>query len=166
MRKMLVSVAATLAFVLSASAYAEVKKDDVAKVQYEIPAGMKVTTQGNMVAIEEDKKAEGAKEVAFFISTFDKADQQKAMGEMDTVLSSFLKDVKPAGDPAKDKLNGMDAVKVKATATFGGKPANVTMVILQPPGPKMLIIAGVVLTDKKDTWGPVAGKFIGSFKPL
>jgi hypothetical protein len=166
MRKMLVSVVAVVAMFVSISAQAEVRKEEDAKVQYEVPAGMKVTTQDNMVAIEEDKKAEGDKEVAFFVSKFDKADQQKAMGQMDAVLSSFLKDVKPAGDPAKDKLNGMDAVKVKATATFGGTPANVTMVILQPPGNKMMIIAGVVLSDKMSAWGPTAAKFINSFKPL
>jgi hypothetical protein len=165
MRKTLVSVVSLLALV-SASALADIRKEEDAKIQYDVPAGWKVETEGNMVALGEDKKNDADREIVFYISKFEKAQSQKATSEMDQILSSVVKDMKPAGEPEKAKHNGMDAVRVKATGTYEGKPVNVSMMILSPPGNMGVIVAGVVLQAKKDAWGATVQKFISSIKPL
>jgi hypothetical protein len=162
MRKSVASVFAFLALALSLSvAQAEVKTDAEAKITYEIPAGFTSTVKDNMVIIEEPKK-----EIAFFVVKTDAKDAEKAMGGLEQLLTTLFKDAKPAGNPSKSTYNGMKAVQMKATATFEGKPVNVTLRFLETPTGKYVVVVGAYLTDKKEQLKDTFNKFYNSFKPI
>jgi hypothetical protein len=163
MKKVVFSLVSLLALVVSATAFADsagVKTDAAAKIQYEVPAGLTATTQGNITALDEPKK-----EVGIFIVRSDKDDTQKAMGDLDAVLSSVVKDVKMVGAPQQAKHNGMDAAKVAATCTAGGKPAKLVVLFLKSPSGKVMIVAAVVDAAKEKDWAPTIMKVMNSFKP-
>jgi hypothetical protein len=166
MRKTIVSFVSLFALAISASAFGEIRKEEDAKIQYDVPAGMTAASEGDWVGIEEDKKADADKEIGFYIYKFAKADQDKAMAEVDKFLGGFLTDVKTVAEPKESTLNGMKAVVMKANAKFGGKPADVGMMIVQTPGSKMAVITSVVLQSKKEAWKAAAQKFVASIKPL
>ena|SRR5688572_9118233 len=162
MRKTIASTFAFLALTLSAAAaFAEAKTDADAKITYEVPAGFTTETKDNITAISEPKN-----EIAFFVVKTNAKDADKAMGELEQVLNALFKDPKPVSGPTKSTYNGMKAVQMKATATYEGKPVNVTLRFLETPSGKYVVVVGAYLTAKKEQLKDTFNKFYNSFKPV
>lgn len=166
MRKIIASTVTVLALAISATAFAQAaqtKKEAAFKIQYDVPAGLNVTTNGNMTALDEPKH-----EVAFFIELSDATDPAKAMGGLDAVTSKVVKDVKQVGAPQKTTQNGMEAVKMAATGALveGGKPVKIVILLIKSPAGKYVGVVGIVDSSKENAWKDTMIKVLSSFKPL
>jgi hypothetical protein len=165
-RKIIASTVSILALAISSTAFAQAaqtKKEAAYKIQYDVPANMKATTQGNITALDEPKN-----EIAFFIELSDETDPAKAMGGLDAVTSKVLKNVKNAGGaPQKSQHNGMDAVKMIATGNLieGGKPVKIAILLLKSPSGKYVGVVGIVDAAKEKDWQDTFMKVMSSFKP-
>jgi hypothetical protein len=163
MQRTVASTAAFLSIALTASlAWAEVKKDPEAKVQYEVPAGFTAESKGQLTFVTEAKN-----EMAFFLVRTDENDLDKAMAELDKVVAPYIKDIK-MGDskPTTATKNGLKYFQVKGTGTFESKAVNVTLRVLNTPNNKFFVVAGVYLAAKKEQLKDTFNTFYNSVKPL
>ena len=166
MRKIIASTVSILALAISATAFAQAaqtKKEAAFKIQYDVPANMKATTQGNITALDEPKS-----EIAFFIELSNETDPSKAMAGLDAVTSKVVKNVKNAGGaPQKTQHNGMEAVKMIATGNLveGGKPVKIAILLLKSPSGKYVGVVGMVDAAKEKEWQATFMQVINSFKP-
>jgi hypothetical protein len=164
MRKTVGSMIAFLALALSATAArADVKTDPAAKIQYEVPAGFVESKNGNMVEYDDPKK-----EMAFILVVTDAKTEEKAQQELEAVVNGMVKDMKVVKDWNHGNTNKLINSQIKTTATYEGKPVNLTLRVYHqlPEKSKKLIVVGMYLSDKKAALAPTFSKFFESIKPL
>ena len=167
MRKTIASTVAILALAISSVAFAQAaqtKKEPEFKIQYDVPAKMKVTTQGNMTALDEPTN-----QLAFFIELSNETDPSKAMGGLDAVTSKVVKNVKNAGGaPQKTQHNGMEAVKMIATGNLvsDNRPVKIAILLLKSPSGKYVGVVGMVDAAHEKDWQATFMQVMNSFKPM
>jgi hypothetical protein len=157
-KNLFLSVALVALAALPASA--DVKSFATAKVSVDVPAGWKSSGSAEQMNL-----VDPTNEVGFVMVVTETADLKKVVMELDKRLASTMPNIKWAGDPKSDKLNGMDAIYNLGTAKVNGKDANVTLLLLHTPADKVLLVIGAVDSAKFANHKAEVQKLIASFKP-
>jgi hypothetical protein len=133
--------------------------DTFARIDYERPEGFIESTEGKVTILEAPDR-----ELGFFIVRASNESVEMAMADLNAVLSTLFQDVAATGEPVRRRYNGMAGTQMKATATFQGKPVNVTMRFLEAEPGKFVVIAGAYLADKKERLKDTFNRFFQSVK--
>jgi hypothetical protein len=134
--------------------------DTAARIDYARPEGFTETTEGRLTVLEGP-----GREIAFFIARANNESADRAMAELDAVLSTLFQDVAAVGTPMRRKFNGMAGTQLKATGTFEGKPVNVTMRFLEVEPGKFVVVAGAYLAARREELKDTFNGFFQSIKP-
>jgi hypothetical protein len=161
MKRLLTTLLLTAMLLVSASAFADTKKHNSAKVSFWIPDNWTIEGEDNDQLQASDPKGE----VALLFMVRKAKDMDGALASLDEVMAAAATDIK-AGAPEKIKINGMDATVVDATGKVGGVAVGLSVVVLKTPAKKFLIILGVIQSDKLKTHEANLTKILGSLKPM
>jgi hypothetical protein len=135
--------------------------DTLAQVEYERPPGFSEEVEGRMTFLHEP-----AGEIAFIVIKTNRDTGAQATAELDAVLATFIKDFKPAGAPSRGTWNGIRGMQVKATGAYQGKPANVTIRLLEAQPRKYVVMACAYLTARREALRDTINRFFNSFRSI
>lgn len=142
-------------------ARADTKTHKTAGVSIWVPDTWKSVAKKDVLTIMDPKE-----EVAVTFAVVPGDDLKGALERLDAELAKFAKDVTVAGKPAESKINGMDALLIKATGTVKGNPVGLAVVIVRTPTDKALLALAVADATKLEIHKPMLGEIFNSLKPL
>jgi hypothetical protein len=145
----------------AALAWADTKTHAAAGISIWVPDTWKSSTKEGVLTIV-DPKDEAA--VTFVVVPGDTL--KAAIGRLDVELAKFAGDVKVKGKPEELKINGMDALAIKATGDAKGVPVGIMVVIVKTPTGKALLAVALVEAAKLDKHKPMFAEIFNSLKPL
>lgn len=163
MKHLLLSLAVLLVCAVATPATAGTRNHQGAHVTFWIPDSWSVEGSGG----DEGKQLTASDpkgEVALLFQLNDRKDMKAALAALDGVIAQVATDVK-MGAPQKIDLNGMEASVVDAKGTAGGKPVELSVLIVKAPGKKFLLVFGVVETARKKAHEAELTKILMSLKP-
>jgi hypothetical protein len=146
---------------LAGTAGADTKVDKELKLQMDVPAGWKVTVAGDTTAYDHPSN-----EVSVLVIRTTQTDTQQAMADLGKRLGGIVTDVKQLGSAERKKLNGLDAVLVKATGQVGGKACDIVFLLITAPTGKIGIVVGIMEEAKRDQHAVEVQKLVSSIKPV
>jgi hypothetical protein len=135
--------------------------DMLAEIEYERPPGFAEEVDGPMTMLHEP-----AEEIVFIVIRTNRDAGDQAMAQLDAVLATFIKDFKPAGAPSGGTWNGIRGMQAKATGVCEGKPANVTIRLLEAQPRKYVVIACAYLTERKEALKDTVNRFFRSVRSI
>lgn len=133
--------------------------DTVAAVRYDAPPGFTEVIQGAMTVLHEP-----AEEIIFIVLRTTRDAGPLATAELDQLLSTLIKDLARASEPSRGTYNGMRGMQMKLTGTYEGKPANVTMRLLEAQSGKYVAIAGAYLAAREEALKATFDRFFASVR--
>ncbi len=158
-RKVLLALALLASSVTSASA--EVKKHPTAKVEIDVPTGWKMQSpKGEPNAMMMTDSTEDV--FAIFVAV----DPKDNGTEVEKYLSKIATNVKwEMKQPEMISVNGMEAKHNKGTGKVAGKDADLGLLLIKSPGPKMVLILIAIDSTKHAVHKDEVNKLVASIKP-
>jgi predicted Zn-dependent protease len=162
MRKMFIVVQTLVLAGFSSIAYADVKPHKVAQISVDIPTGWRTQAPDENTMVVVDPK----EEVAFRMMILEEGDVQASLKKANEKIQKTFQDVKCPADLKPTKLNGMDAATQDCTASLGGKPVDLGLLLVRTPAKKILMVLAIIDHSKLEARKAEATAFLLSVKPL
>jgi predicted Zn-dependent protease len=147
---------------ISSLAYAEVKPHKAAQISVDVPTGWKTQAPDENTMVVVDPK----EELAFRMMILDEGELPASLKKANDKIQKQFPDVKCAADMKPTKLNGMDAATQDCTASLGGKPVDLGVLLVRTPAKKILMVVAIADHSKIDARRGDINAFLLSIKPL
>lgn len=153
-------VLCSLFFVLPKLAFAGNPIVDQAQVVFDVPAGWKVQTNKNAVALIEPKE-----EASFALIVVDAKDLKEAVGNLDSYLAKNIDGFTTKGKAKESTLNTLKTVTLDGEGKVKSKSVQVRVMLVQSPNGKVLTLLGFAETDKMKSHQAEFKSFFTSIRP-
>jgi predicted Zn-dependent protease len=146
----------------SSLAYADVKPHKVAQISVDVPTGWRTQAPDENTMVVVDPK----EELAFRMMILDEGNLEASLKKANEKIQKTFQDVKCPADMKPTKLNGMDAATQECTASLGGKPVDLGVLLVRTPAKKILMVVAIADHSKIDARQAEITAFLRSIKPL